>query len=273
MSTLEMAVRLLAGLGCGALIGVERQWRARGAGLRTNALVATGAALFALLSATGFHANLQTGLVVADPTRVAAQIVSGIGFLGGGVILRDGLNVRGLNTAATLWCAGAVGALCGAGMYTVAALGTGAIIIANVALRSLARRLDRDPAGGDESIWVGYRFEAVCTDTAEVHIRALLVQSLTGTTFTLRAVRSSNNPTGTVANAQVSVVAELSAAPHRDERQLEQAVNRLSLEPGVTAVSWTVVSQHDHTVPDQIDLSERSASHPPERNTQPNAPI
>ena len=116
MSVAEMALRLGAGLALGSVIGMERQWRARGAGLRTNALVATGAALFVLLSAYGFDTGPRGGPRVADPTRVAAQIVSGIGFLGGGVILREGLNVRGLNTAATLWCAGAVGALAGAGI-------------------------------------------------------------------------------------------------------------------------------------------------------------
>jgi putative Mg2+ transporter-C (MgtC) family protein len=102
----------------GTVIGFERQYRARMAGLRTNALVAVGATLFVLLSANGFSG------ATADPTRVAAQIVSGIGFLGAGVILRDGLNLRGLNTAATLWCSAAVGALAGAGMFTVALAGT-----------------------------------------------------------------------------------------------------------------------------------------------------
>jgi len=98
MTTVEMLLRLGAGVGLGAVIGVERQYRARMAGLRTNALVAAGATLFVLLSAHGFHGQS------ADPTRVAAQIVSGIGFLGAGVIMREGLSVRGLNTAATLWC-------------------------------------------------------------------------------------------------------------------------------------------------------------------------
>src|ERR1700730_9527820 len=114
MSTVEMLLRLGAGIGLGTVIGFERQYRARMAGLRTNALVAVGATLFVLLSANGFSG------ATADPTRVAAQIVSGIGFLGAGVIMRDGLNVRGLNTAATLWCSAAVGALAGAGMFTVA---------------------------------------------------------------------------------------------------------------------------------------------------------
>lgn len=107
MTTLDMGLRLVTGLGLGAVIGMERQWRARGAGLRTNALVATGAVLFVLLSNYGFYTSLLgADRIEADPTRVAAQIVSGIGFLGAGVILRDGLNVRGLNTAASLWCSG-----------------------------------------------------------------------------------------------------------------------------------------------------------------------
>jgi hypothetical protein len=138
---------------------------------------------------------------------VAAQIVSGIGFLGAGVILRDGLNVRGLNTAATLWCAAAVGALAGAGMYQIAVLGTTAVIIANVVLRPLGRGIDRQPTGGDE-ITVGYVFEAVCAEPAEAHIRALLVQAISGSKFQLRGIRSYNN---TDTDHQVSVVAELTA--------------------------------------------------------------
>lgn len=231
-----MGLRLAAGLGLGAAIGVERQWRARGAGLRTNVLVATGAALFVLLSAYGFDAGLLGGVRVADPTRVAAQIVSGIGFLGAGVILRDGLNVRGLNTAATLWCAAAVGALAGAGMHAIAALGTAAVISANVVLRPLGHRLDRQPSGGDE-VSASYRFEAVCAEAAEAHIRALLLQAIGGTTFQLRGIRSFNTDT----DHQVSVVAELTAE-QRNDSQLEQAVSRLSLEPTVTAVTWTVAT-------------------------------
>lgn len=246
MTTLEMVLRLVAGLGLGAVIGMERQWRARGAGLRTNALVATGAALFVLLSAYGFDIDLGGGARVADPTRVAAQIVSGIGFLGAGVILRDGLNVRGLNTAATLWCSAAVGALAGAGMYRVAALGATAVIIANVVLRPLGRMLDRHPTGGDE-LSVGYRFEAVCAEPAEAQIRALLVQAISGTKFQLRGIRSYNTDT----DGQVSVVAELTTE-QRNDTHLERAVSRLSLEPAVTAVTWTVVPDPDTSAEDAL---------------------
>src|SRR6201992_2993589 len=106
LSVADFALRLAVGVGCGSLIGIERQWRARMAGLRTNALVAAGATLFVLYA---------VATPDSSPTRVASYVVSGIGFLGGGVILREGANVRGLNTAATLWCSAAVGVLAASG--------------------------------------------------------------------------------------------------------------------------------------------------------------
>jgi putative Mg2+ transporter-C (MgtC) family protein len=135
LSTADFALRLAVGLGCGALIGLERQWRARMAGLRTNALVAAGATLFVLYA------------VAADDTsstRVASYVVSGVGFLGGGVILREGFNVRGLNTAATLWCSAAVGVLAAAGHLLFALIGTGTIVGTHLLGRPFGRLIDRD---------------------------------------------------------------------------------------------------------------------------------
>ncbi|ASF07648.1 MgtC/SapB family protein [Nocardia brasiliensis] len=228
MTTVEMILRLLTGVGLGAAIGFERQYRARMAGLRTNALVAAGATLFVLLSAHGFAGG------TADPTRVAAQIVSGIGFLGAGVIIRDGLNVRGLNTAATLWCAAAVGALAGAGMYSTAAAGTVAVVVVNIALRAAGRAVDRQPEAGGEQP-ASYAFAAVTNDDNEAHVRALLVQALTRTDFQLVSISSAN--TGTP--GRVEVRAEL-FGDQRDDRQMESAVSRLSLEPSVTSVGWHI---------------------------------
>src|SRR5215510_10651013 len=105
----QAAINLAAAVFFGSVIGLERQWRHRLAGLRTNTLVALGAATFVIF------AGLFPG--EASPTRVAAQVVSGIGFLGAGMIFKEGLTVSGLNTAATLWCSAAVGVLCGAGFY------------------------------------------------------------------------------------------------------------------------------------------------------------
>ncbi|MFF4606486.1 MgtC/SapB family protein [Streptomyces sp. NPDC001339] len=231
----HLAANIGAGLGFGAIIGLERQWRARMAGLRTNALVAGGSALFVLLSQYGFVAATST--TGYDGSRVAAQIVSGIGFLGAGVIMRDGLSVRGLNTAATLWCSAAVGALAGTGLYVVAGLGTAGVVGANTLLRPLARGLDRGTRAGAE-VATDYRFEVVCTEPEEAHVRTLVVQGVTRPGFLLRSVRSQDAEMP----GKVIVAAELTTE-RRDDSLLEEAVSRLSLEPAVSAVSWTVLHE------------------------------
>jgi putative Mg2+ transporter-C (MgtC) family protein len=116
----QVAINLAVALGLSAVIGFERQWRNRLAGLRTNTLVSLGAATFVIFAA------LTPG--EASPTRVAAQVVSGIGFLGAGLIFREGLSVRGLNTAATLWCSAAIGVLAGAGFLLYATVATGFVV-------------------------------------------------------------------------------------------------------------------------------------------------
>jgi putative Mg2+ transporter-C (MgtC) family protein len=124
----------------GGAIGFERELRDREAGLRTHLLVCLGSALFTIVSAYGFREFLTSGdqVVRADPTRIAAQIVTGIGFLGAGAIIRQGLSVRGLTTAATLWVAAAIGIAAGAGYYSGAVLGTVVTIFALWPLRIAA---------------------------------------------------------------------------------------------------------------------------------------
>ncbi|MGF6884411.1 putative Mg2+ transporter-C (MgtC) family protein [Nocardia sp. GAS34] len=236
MTTVEMLLRLGAGVGLGAVIGIERQYRARMAGLRTNALVAAGSTLFVLLSAHGFHGTS------ADPTRVAAQIVSGIGFLGAGVIMREGLSVRGLNTAATLWCSAAVGALSGSGMYGTALAGTIVVVAVNTVMRYIGRAVDRQPTAGTEQL-AQYQFAAVTDDANEAHVRALLVQALSRTGFRLVSISSKNAGAG-----QVEVTAEL-IGDERDDRQMESAVSALSLEPSVTSVGWSI----PHTATPEVE--------------------
>jgi putative Mg2+ transporter-C (MgtC) family protein len=121
----------------GAAVGAERELREREAGIRTHLLVGIGAALFTLVSAYGFHDFLTSGtnLVRSDPTRIAAQIVTGIGFLGAGAIVRDGLSVRGLTTAGSLWVVAAVGMAAGAGYYWPAVVTTAITIFALWPLR------------------------------------------------------------------------------------------------------------------------------------------
>jgi putative Mg2+ transporter-C (MgtC) family protein len=135
----EALLRLaLAGV-LGGLIGLERELRERGAGLRTHLLVSVGAALFTIAGAYGFGG----GGVRVDPTRVAAQIVTGVGFLGAGAIIRQGFSVRGLTTAATLWVVAAVGLAAGAGYYSGAVITTALVLLALWPLRILAFRILR----------------------------------------------------------------------------------------------------------------------------------
>jgi putative Mg2+ transporter-C (MgtC) family protein len=230
---LDFSGRAAVALALGAAIGVERQWRQRMAGLRTNALVALGAALFELF------AVLMSGQNGIDPTRIAAYVVSGVGFLGAGVILRDGVNVRGINTAATIWCSSAVGVLAGAGYIIEAILGALLVVVAHVALRPVARRLDRLPATEVSEIEIVYVFRAVCHSSDEAHIRVLIVQAISRDEFVLRAVRSKDLDRG---SDLVGVEAELQRFG-RDDVALEAAVSRLSLEPSVSSVSWSVVEQ------------------------------
>ncbi|WP_043268138.1 MgtC/SapB family protein [Streptomyces sp. CT34] len=225
LTVIDFLIRLATGVACGALIGVERQWRARMAGLRTNALVAAGATLFVLYSTAVGDSG--------SPTRVASYVVSGIGFLGGGVILRDGAGVRGLNTAATLWCSAAVGVLAASGRLALAVLGTLAVLAVHLVLRPAGRLLDRAPSSGsDPDAAVHATVHVVCERRAETHIRALLLQALTASGLTptgLRASRESEDTTGF--RAAVTVSGDIAQA-------LEQVITRLSLEPGVRDLHW-----------------------------------
>lgn len=133
LTVLDVLARLsLAVLLCG-LVGLERETRDQAAGLRTHVLVGVGSALFTLLSAYGFHA--APGKI--DPTRISAQIVTGIGFLGAGAILRNGMTVRGLTTAACLWMVAAIGMAAGSGAYMAAVMTTLIVLITLIGFRHL----------------------------------------------------------------------------------------------------------------------------------------
>ncbi len=141
---LDLSVRLIVAAALGLAVGFEREIHGHPAGLRTHMLVASGSALFTVLSAYGFRD--VAGVVPAasapiDPTRIAAQIVSGIGFLGAGAILKDGIVIRGLTTAASLWATSAVGMAAGAGEYVIAGVATGTILVSLWPINALAERL------------------------------------------------------------------------------------------------------------------------------------
>lgn len=132
----EFAVRLLVALALGMAIGVEREYHGHPAGLRTMALVSGGAALFTMVGLFSFGDLGKT-----DPTRIAAQVVTGVGFLGAGAILRQGAEIKGLTTAASIWVVAAIGMTAGFGSHLLALLATATILIALVVIRPIERRL------------------------------------------------------------------------------------------------------------------------------------
>jgi putative Mg2+ transporter-C (MgtC) family protein len=231
MGWLEVVLRLAVALACGAAIGIERQYRQHSAGLRTSALVATGSALFVLAAALTPGGSNSMG--------IAAQVVSGVGFLCAGVIIRDGLNIRGLNTAGTLWCASGVGVLAGSGFYLVAALGAVMVLFANLLLRPLAHFLDRHAvtSGASGEIPVHYVLRAVCFSQQENRIRSLLLQGVSGRDLTLLALSSADTPDP----GRIEVRADLQAEGRKDAL-LEQVVARLSLEESISSVRWEVTA-------------------------------
>jgi putative Mg2+ transporter-C (MgtC) family protein len=139
----EAFLRLAIAAALGAAVGFERELRDREAGMRTHLLVSLGAALFTIVSAYGFEGFLGSGdpVIRADPTRIAAQIVTGIGFIGAGAIIREGVSVRGLTTAGSLWVVAAIGMAAGAGYYWPAVAGAALTIFALWPLRAVAHRL------------------------------------------------------------------------------------------------------------------------------------
>lgn len=128
MPILDFTIRALVAIVAGGVIGLEREINNKSAGLRTNALVAVSAAIFVLI-------NLRVTEFTGDPSRIIGQIVTGIGFLGAGVIMHRGINVQGLTTAATIWCSAAVGCLAGLGMFLESAISVVLIVAVNASFK------------------------------------------------------------------------------------------------------------------------------------------
>jgi putative Mg2+ transporter-C (MgtC) family protein len=218
------AFNLFTALACGAVIGSERQVRQRMAGLRTNALVALGAAGFVTFS--GLFPN------EISQTRVAAQVVSGIGFLGAGIIFRDGFNVHGLNTAATLWCSAGVGMMAGAGAWDFALLLTALVVFVNLGLRPLVKWLKRHTMAGIP-LSRGYRVIVTVTEADEAGTRTLMLRTLSLVGLHLSEIGFGPSEDGRGLDLSATVTVE-----GVGEAALDQAVQRLAAEPGLLRVRW-----------------------------------
>lgn len=170
---LDITLRLVAAMVLGGSIGIEREFRSKDAGFRTHFLVALGSALFTVVSQYGFGIDLK------DSSRVAAQVVSGIGFLGAGTIIFQKNMVRGLTTAAGLWVTAAIGLACGTGLYLIAAITTALVLIGLESLHTFIPQL------GKAAVQLGFTSESKTT-VAEV-LKRLKAEDIDVSTFEMKS--------------------------------------------------------------------------------------
>ena len=220
---LNSVMSLFSAFVLGALIGAERQYRQRTAGLRTTVLVAVGAAAFVDLSVR-----------IAGPVealRVISYVVSGIGFLGAGVIMKEGMNVRGLNTAATLWCAAAVGACTGTDMLAEAALLTVFVIAGNTLLRPLVNFINRIPISHEQAE-ATYEVHLIATEASLGDTRDALADRLEEAKYPVSDIEVLEREDDIV--EIVATLVSTSVVGH----ELDVVTRGLAMLPGVRHASW-----------------------------------
>jgi len=222
---IDTLVSLTSAFVLGTMIGAERQYRQRTAGLRTNVLVAVGAAAFVDLA---MHLTGSDGAV-----RVISYVVSGIGFLGAGVIMKQGMDVRGLNTAATLWASAAVGSCAGADMVAQAAALTVFVIAGNTMLRPLVNAINRIPLNEKASEATYYFKLAVATD-ALPDMRDRLVDKLEAAKYPVADIDVVE-----IGEDNLEIVAKL-VATAVDPNELNAVATDLQHLPGVCHATWEV---------------------------------
>jgi putative Mg2+ transporter-C (MgtC) family protein len=226
VTALDFMSRLAVGAALGVAIGFERQWRQRSAGLHTSSLVATGAALFALLDSI-----LGSG----DHTRIIAGVVSGVGFIAAGVIIRDGNNVSGLNTAATIWATAAVGALAGLAFFEEAAMGAIAIILLNILLQPIAEKIDARARLRHDRETI-YKLSVVYDADRTPPVGEAIVTAVSDSDLSLQSLTRTNAD-----GAGIRLHADILSAKRQDHA-IEVLSRRLAAMPGVVSSNWQSVN-------------------------------
>ena len=225
MTYLDFLCRISICFVLGLIIGIERQYRRRVAGMRTITLVALGSFLFVSIS---FLTN------PVDVTRIAAQVVSGIGFLGAGVIIRDGQNIRGLNTAATLWCSAAVGTLTALGFIIEAVIGVLYILASNIILRIISKKMmNKIPAKQIEH----YSLTILCDEEKEISIKNMLLQKLRTNQICIKSFNTSKYED----NKKIETTIDIASS---EVDSFNNTINKLCLESGVNSVMFNKLTSY-----------------------------
>ncbi len=234
MDYLVFLIRISICFVLGGIIGLERQCRGKAVGIRTITLVSLGSFLFVSIS-TLSPAN--------DVTRIAAQVVSGIGFLGAGVILRDGTNIRGLNTAATLWCGAAIGSLTAMGLIFEALVGVLYILLANLFLRFISRKLLKQTI---HTKIINYELTIRCKDENEDLIRNTIIHKLQSHQIAIKTFLTEN------VNNKIKLILQIGVKKEFSD-DLEMIVNKLCLDPKIISIGYNEVSSYVEDDDDDYD--------------------
>lgn len=225
MNWIDFMMRILLSVALGFFIGLERQLTGHTAGIRINILISMGSCLFLMFPIISGSNEVY---------RIASYIVSGVGFLCSGVIFKDGGTVRGLNTAATLWCTSAIGVLSSSGNYLFALAATGTLILSNLLFRPLSLKVK--PIISWEETEKLYRISVVCRETLETDIRLLLINGNTCKTLYLNHLDS-----GDVIGDKVEIIAEYCSVGSSKNHVLESIVSRILKIPDVISAGWEVL--------------------------------
>lgn len=242
MDYMTFTVRIVMCFILSTAIGIERQYRHRMVGLRTNVLVSLGSFMFMCVS---------FGINTTDETRIAAQVVSGIGFLGAGVILRDGNKIKGLNTAATLWCVAAIGVLTASGMIIEATVGTLLVLCSNILLRFVALKImDKVKYKQTEKCTI----RILCDKKIEVAIRTSLTKLIDRNSLTLQSLERND-----ITKEEVKLKAIISTS-RLDA--IQDIVNKISVDTGINSISWEhekyISTDNEDDIEDTENTEEQS---------------
>jgi len=221
----DFAIRITFAVMFGFFIGLERQLTGHSTGIRINVLICMGACLFTLFSQL---------MGVDDTTRIAAQVVTGIGFLCTGIIFKEGLNVKGLNTAATMWCTAAIGVITSSGLLLHASAAVGILIASNLVFRFVGEKIPPLSRFGEgENVYV---LSVTCLEEYEFTIRSAIVTNLSKARITLTNLESADE----IGN-KVEIEAKIVVSGRRRDEHVERLTAQIALEKGVTKSGWEMV--------------------------------
>ena len=212
---------LTVAITAGVIVGLERQWQHKLAGIRTTALVSFGSCMFVTLS------TLMAG-ADSSPTRIAAQVVSGIGFLAGGVIIRDGFSVSGINTAATLWCSAAIGSIVGAGYSLEGIVAAFMLMLINIVLRGLSHKVDDFRSGT-----IHYYVSVMCLSEDEMKVRTKILNALNQLNLDFNQIICGEESEGRV---NILIDLEINANESTTQLRIKSLVEKLLIERRILQV-------------------------------------